>query len=115
MGHAGEYASLRDGGIVTRFLDATQRDVLLAEALQKHAAGFVVSNDAYRQHIDSQICQVEDGIGAAAGNHRSLAMFQNEHGRLARDARDFAEDEFIRHQVPDHRDGYFGEVLNDVA
>jgi hypothetical protein len=40
-------------------------------------------------------------------------MLQNEHWRFARNARNFAENEFIGHQIAQHRDRNFGKLVND--
>ena len=57
------------------------------------------------KHFHAQRSQVHDGVAAAAGNDGTFAMLQDEHRRLARDARNFAKNEFVGHQIGQHGDG----------
>ena len=87
---------------------------LLAKALQQQAAGFVVAYHANRKNVDAQRGQVHHRIRAASGNYGALAVLQDQHRRLARDAGDFAEDEFVGDQVRQNRDGDFGERVDNL-
>ncbi len=102
--HAGQDARLGGGGMGLQALDAADGNLLFAEALQQQAAGFVVAHHAHRQDVDPQRGQVHDGVGAAAGHHGALAMLQDQHRGLARDAGDLAEDKLVGHQVGQHCD-----------
>ncbi len=89
-------------------------NLLLVQPLQQQAAGLVVADDADRKNVDAQRSQVHHRIAAAAGNHGALAMLQDQHRRLARDARNLAKDEFVGHQVGQHGDRDVGERLDDL-
>src|SRR5437868_8183234 len=92
--------------------NAAHGNVLLAKVLQQQAAGFVVSHYAHRQDVDIKRGKITDGVAASARHHGALAMLQDEHWRLARDPRDFAEDKLIRHQVAQYRDGHTRKCLH---
>jgi len=54
-------------------------------------------------------------VGAAAGNNVSFAMFEDQDGRFARDARDFAILEFISYEIAEENNGFRGELLDALA
>jgi hypothetical protein len=109
----GQNARLRDGRVALVFEDAAERNAFVAKGFQQQPPGFVVADQADRQHIHAECGQVVDGIGAAAGNHGALAMFEDKHGSFPRHARDFAVDKFIGHEIAEHSDRRFGEGLDD--
>ena len=95
------------------FQNPAHRNALVAERFDQQAAGLVVAHDADGQNIDVEVGEIIDGIGTAARNDRSLAMLEDQHGRFARDAGDFAVDEFVGDQVGEHGDGDFGKRLKN--
>ena len=113
--HAGEDARLGDGGVALVLQNAAHRNMLVAESLEQQAAGLVVADDADRQHVDAQVGEIIDGIGSAAGHDAAFAMLENQHRSLARNARDFAENKFVGHQVAEHGDGDLGERFDDLS
>ena len=87
---------------------------LWRNALSSRRPGFIVADDADRKHVDAQVGEIIYRIGAAAGDDGAFAMFEDEYGRFARDAGDFAEDKFVGHQVAENGDGDFGEGFDDL-
>ncbi len=110
----GQNARLGRGDVSFQSLDAAGRDLLLAQALQQQAAGFVIAHHSDRQNIDAQRGQVHDRIGAASGEYRALPVLQDQHRRFPRDPGDFAKHELVGDQVGHHRDRHFGERLDNL-
>jgi hypothetical protein len=75
---------------------------------------FVVPDHADRQHRNSEIGQVVDGIAGAARHHRTFAMAQDQHRGLARYPRNLAVDELVGDQVSQHGDAELGKLLDDL-
>ncbi len=86
----------------------------MVQRFDQQMTGLVVADHAHGQHVHTQRRQVHDGVAASAGHHRALAMLQDEHRRLPRDAGDLAENELIGNQVTEHRDGEVRKGLNDL-
>lgn len=91
----------------------------MAEVPQQQAAGIVISKNADRENIHAEISKVVHRIRAAARNDGTLAVAQDEHGSLAGDARDLAENKFVGDHIAKHGDGearkgldYFAQVLS---
>jgi hypothetical protein len=78
--------------------------MFVAKTAEQQAAGFVIANNADRKHIDTEISEVVDRIGAASGDHGALAMPQDQYRGFARDAGNFPEDKFVGHHIAE--DGY---------
>ena len=95
--------------------DAGSGDAPLAKGAEQQASRLVVAHHAHRQHGDAQRGQVVNRVATAAGNHGALAVLEDQHRRFARDAGDFAVDEFVGHQIGDHRDGEAREGVHDLA
>ena len=113
MGHAGQNAGL---GNRTAALDAANsgdRDMFLAKGVQQCASRFIIADDSHGQNIHSQIRQVIDGIARSSRHNRPVAMAQNEHRSLTRDAGYFAVDKFVRDQVAQNGDAELGKLVND--
>ena len=53
------------------------------QSFQQQAANLVIAYHSDRQNIDAQGSQVHHRIAAAAGNHGTLAMLQDQHWRFA--------------------------------
>ena len=87
----------------------------MAEGAEQQAPGIVVADNSNRKHVDAEIGKIVDRVGAAAGDDGALAMPQDEHRRLAGDARNFAEDKFVRDHVAEHRHGDARECSDDLA
>jgi hypothetical protein len=97
------------------FQNSRHRDLLVTEGAQQEAAGIIVANDPDGQNVYSEICQVIGGIGASPRNDGAIAMAENQHGRFARYARNFSEDELVSHHVAKHGDGKPSKGLDDLA
>ena len=113
--HARENAGLGDGCIRAVLENAADGNVLLAERLDEQTSGFVVADRADGKNVDAEIGEVADGVGAAAGDELSLAVFEDENGSFAGDAGDFSEDEFISDQIAEDCYGDIGERLDELA
>jgi hypothetical protein len=81
----------------------------VAEGSQQQPAGFIVADDANRQHVHAKVSEIIDGVGAAAGNHLSIAMLQNQYRGFARDARNRAEHKLIGNQIRKYGYGELGK------
>ena len=111
--HAGENARLGRCRMMLQPLYTADGNFLLVEAFQQQRAGLVVADHADRKNVDAQRGEVHDGVGAASGNDRALAMLQDQHWGLARNAGDLAEDELVGDQVGQDGDGNFAEGTHD--
>jgi hypothetical protein len=112
---SGQDARLGHGGVALVFENAADGNAFVAESAQQQLARLVVADDANRQDVHSQVGEIVDGIGAAARNHLAIAVLQNQHGRFARDARNFAEHELVGDQIGE--DGYreLGKGFDDLS
>jgi len=59
--------------------------------------------------------EIIGGVGSAAGNNLSFAMFDDQDRRFARDARDFAILELIGHEITEENDRFRSEPLDALA
>ena len=66
MRHTGKDASLGHGRVTLIFKDAADGNVFMAKSLEEQLASFVIADHTYRQHVHAEVCEVVDGIGAAA-------------------------------------------------
>jgi hypothetical protein len=87
----------------------------VAETTEQQTSGVVVSYDSNRKYIDPEVGKIIYGIGAASGNNRALAMPQDQYWGLARNAGDFAKDEFVCHHVAENGDGDARECGHDLT
>jgi hypothetical protein len=83
MGHSGKNACLSNGGVIFVFENSRHRNLLVTEGTQQKPAGIVIANDSDGQDVDSKVCQVIRGIGAATRNDRAIAVAENQHRRFA--------------------------------
>ena len=97
-----ENARLGHSGVTLVLQHATHRNAFVAEGAEQQPARLVISYDADRQNGYAEVGKVIDGIGAAAGHDFAVAMSQYQHGRLARDAGNLAEDIFVGNEVGEH-------------
>ena len=111
---AGEVARFGGGGPIAGAEDAGDVDPLAAEELEEFAAAFVVADDAYRQDARAEFCEIVHGVGCAAGIAFAFAMAEDQDGGFARDAGDFAGDEFVEDEVAYYADGLAGEGGDEV-
>src|SRR5581483_683916 len=114
MCHAGEDSRFGHCGVSLVFQDAGDRDVLMAECLDQKLAWLIGTDDAYGQHVYSQVGEVIDGIGSAARNNSSVAMFENEDRGFAGNAGDFSKNKFVCDQVTQHGDRQLGKRLDNL-
>ena len=105
MRESGEDARFGHGGVTLIFENSADWDALVAEGAEQKLAGLIVTDDADRQDVHSEIGEVVDGIATAAGNDLAVVMLQNQDGGFARDTRNFAEHELVGNQVGEHSHG----------
>ena len=87
---------------------------LAAEEIEQLLAAFVVPNHAHGQHASAQFSKVVHRIRRAARIRFATQMPQNQHGSFARDARNFAGDEFVEHEIADHADRLLRKRAHDI-
>jgi hypothetical protein len=75
----------------------------------------VIANRRDGQDSGAERREVVGGVGSATGNNLSLAMFEDQDRRLARDARDFAILEFIGNKITKENDRFRSELLDALA
>ena len=88
--------------------------MLVAECLEQQAARLVVADHADGQHVDAQVREIADRIGAASGHDAAFAMFEDQDRSFARNPGDFAENKFVGHQIAEHGDRDFGKGFDDL-
>ena len=111
--HSGENARLRHSRVAFCREHTAERHMFVPEEFQQQTTWFVIAQHAHRQNVDAQVREVVDGIRAAAGHNRSFSMLENQNRRLARNARDFPENELIGYQISHDCDGCLGEGFDD--
>ena len=95
-------------------LNSGYRNALVTEGTQQQAPRLVIAENTDRKHVDAEVGKIIDRIGSASRNNRALTMGQNKHRRLARHARNFAENEFVRDHVSEHGDGDARKGFNNL-
>jgi hypothetical protein len=75
----------------------------------------VIANSRDGQDSGAERREVVGGVGSAARNNLSLAMFEDQNRRLARDARDFTVLEFIGNEITEENDRFRSELLDALA
>ena len=75
----------------------------------------VIANGGDGKNVRAERREVVGSIGSAAGNNLSLAMFEDQDRRFARDARDFAILKFIGDEIAEEHNGFRGELLDALA
>ena len=73
-------------------------------APQQPAAGLVAADDADQSRAAAERRDVVGGVAAAARHDLGRVVLEDQHRRLARDARDAAVDELVGHDVADDGD-----------
>ena len=76
------------------------------------AAGFILADDADENAARSEAGNVARDVARAADGQIIARHRQNRSRRFGRNARDFAVDEIIKHQVSDADDGLLGNELD---
>ena len=114
VGPAGEITRFGGGDPITGAEDAGSVDAFAAKMLEELAAALIVADDADGQDARAKIGEVEDGIGRATGIGFGAAMTQDQYGRLAGHAGNFAGDEFIEDEIADDADRLAREGCNDI-
>ena len=64
-------------------------------------AAAIFSEQANDTDAIDKFAEIPGDVGRAAGIKRFARDFDHRHGRLRRDAADFAPDEFVEHEVAD--------------
>ena len=77
------------------------------------AAG-VVTHDTNGQHASSEVDQIIYGVRGATGIGLTATVPQDQHGGLARDARNLAGNEFVENEIADYADGLLREGGNQI-
>jgi hypothetical protein len=75
----------------------------------------VIANSGDGQDSGAERCEVVRGVGSAARNNLSLAMFEDQNRRLARNTRDFPVLEFIGNEITEENDRSRSELLDALA
>src|SRR5258707_7890510 len=83
-----------------------------AEIFKKRVALDVLANGSDGKHARSQVGQVVRGVGSSAGDDLGLAVAQNQHRRLARDAGNVAELKFVGDKIAEQNDRLGGKLLD---
>ena len=84
------------------------------ESLEQETSGFVIPHYTDGKDVHPQFSKIVDGISCSAGNHRALAVFQDEDRGFARDARNLAKDELVGHQITKNCNGNAGKYFDDL-
>src|SRR6266700_3762118 len=113
--HAGQNARLGHGRVILVAKNAGNWNSFVAETFHEQTSRLVVSHDPHWQNADAQIGKIVHRVCSAAGKNGAFAMAKDEHRRLARDARDFAEDEFVGDHVAKHGDRDARKSLHNLA
>ena len=79
-------------------------DLLVAQEREQAPARFVVADHAGDARGRAEAGEIARHVGRAAGIGRAPLHVDHRHGRLGRDARDLAPEEFVQHQVADDED-----------
>ncbi len=72
--------------------------------IEQRAAAFVVTDHTDRENARAQRRKIVDGVRRAARVDFGVAVAQNQHRRFAGDARNFAGNEFVEHEIADDAD-----------
>ncbi len=110
---AGEEARFGRSGPAFDDFDAGKVDFASFEIFEEHAARFIVANRANGKRFGAERGDVVDGIGAAAGKAGSFAMAENQDGGFARDAGNFAGDEFVEDEVGENGNFFAAKFGDD--
>jgi len=84
------------------------------EVIEELAACGVVADYSNGEDARAEVGEVEDGIGCAAWIRFGTAMTDDQDRGFARDAGNFAGDEFVENEIADYADGLAGEGRDDV-
>jgi len=114
VGHPGENACLGDRRLIFASKNSCHRNAFVTEIPQQQAARIVVPYNAHRKNVDAEVREIVYRVGATAGDDRPLAMLEDQHRGLARDARNFAEHKFVRHHITEDGNRDARECLDDL-
>ena len=114
MGPAGKITGLGGGGVVAGTDDSRRFHAFAAQVFEKFFTASVIADDSHRQDARTERSKVVDGIRAATGIYLGVAMAQDQHRSFARDAGNFAGDEFVEYEIADHADGLARKTADDI-
>src|SRR6267143_896914 len=112
---AGEKAALGGSSPAFHAENPGNIDSLAAEMSDQRLSRGVIADHGNGQDLGAESRDVVGGVGSAAWNNLSLAMFEDQDRRLARDTRDFAILEFIGYEITEENDRFRGELLDALA
>jgi hypothetical protein len=95
--------------------EAGEIDAFAAEIVDQRVARGIVADGADGEHPRAEGGKIVGSIGATAGNELRFAMAKNQDGRFARDARNFAELEFVGNKIAEENDGFRREFIDVVG
>jgi hypothetical protein len=84
----------------------------VAKMSDERVSRFVISHCSDRQYARAERREIVSRVGAASWNSLRFAMFEDEDGGFAGDARDFAVLEFVGDKIPKQDNRFRCELLN---
>src|SRR5882672_3993106 len=115
MGESGKDPRFGHRAVALVLEHSANGNAAVAEGTEQEPARFIVTYYTDRKNSYAQVGKVANRVGGAARNYFAIPVLQDQHRRFARDARDFAEDEFIGDQITQDGDGGLGKRLHDLA
>ena len=99
-------AAGKNAGLDRRVITAgTRQSGAIDGALQRQhhtAAGFVAAGQRHQRDRPTQAGDIVRGVAGAARDDLGGVVFENQHGRFARDARHPAVDELVGEQIAEY-------------
>jgi hypothetical protein len=95
--------------------DAGNVDTLASEMSNQRVASGVIADSCYGQDARAERSEIVGGVGTAAWNNLSFAMFEDQDGGFAGDTGDFAELKFIGNEIAEENNSFRGELLDAFA
>src|SRR5262245_58932858 len=98
---------LRDG-------DSTAVDAEIGKVSEELLPLCIITHHTHREWFGAKRPKIVDRIGAASRNDLSFTMIQNEDRCFARNSRNFAVDEYVGDEIPNHHNALAFESIDDV-